>query len=265
MILKKYLILLVTILSMLILSSCQEEKTYDDLRDEFQNHLDNNHELYQERLDFFNTASTETIKSIVMISVNVIPTNTTIRASGVIFDEDETYYYVLTNHHVVYVDQNEQGIYRIFDYQGNIYQASLLTSNPSYDLAILRFTKSIKTLKLVEFSEEDAIKDDNIMIMGYPNIRMVAMTMGAIINYDSLDISSINENIIDVQFDVMISYAPVNYGSSGSLVINEMSKLVGIVFSAYIPANSDISEATFIIPLSKVKEFIALFHGGITT
>lgn len=259
---KKGLLFLMTMLSLLILSGCQEEKTYEDLRQEFQDHLDSNHELYQERLDIFNHASTETIKSIVLISVNVVPTNTTVRASGVIFDEDETYYYVLTNHHVVYVDQNEQGIYRVFDYQGNIYQASLLISDPSYDLAILRFPKTLKVLKLVEFSETDAVIDDNITIMGYPNIRMVAITMGAVVSYDKLDISNINENIIDVHFDVMISYAPVNYGSSGSLVINELSELVGIVFSAYIPSHSDISEATFIIPLSKVKEFINLFLAG---
>jgi S1-C subfamily serine protease len=245
-----------------IISGCQEEKTYEDLFLEFQEHLEANHEIYQEHLDFFNTASTQTIKTIVMVSVNIIPTNALIRASGVIFDEDDTYYYVLTNHHVVHVDENEQAIYRVFDYQGNIYQASLVVSDPSYDLAILKFTKALKTLEIITFSENDAIKDDYIMIMGYPNIRMVAMTMGAVVNYDMIDISNINENIIDVKFEIMISYAPVNFGSSGSLVINGQHALVGIVFSAYIPTNDDISEATFIIPLSKVKEFLVLHNGG---
>jgi S1-C subfamily serine protease len=263
--LKRIFTIFIIITSTFLVSGCQEPTTYEDLLVEFQEHLESNHEIYQEHLDFFNTASTETIKTVVMVSVNVIPTNELIRASGVIFNEDETFYYVLTNHHVVHVDENEQAIYRVLDYQGNIYQASLITSDPNYDLAILKFSKSLKVLKIIEFDYEEAVKDDYLMIMGYPNTKMIAMTMGTVIGYDLIPIPHINENDVNVQFDVMITYAPVNYGSSGSLVINENSSLIGIVFTASIPKNDDISEATFIIPLSKVKEFTELHMGGETS
>lgn len=241
---------------------CEKQKSYEDLMKEFQDHLNDRHELYEERLGFFNTASTETIKTLVMVSVTITPTNRSIRASGVIYKETQTHYYVLTNHHVVHVQDNESATYRVQDYQGNLYQATLIASDPAYDLAILSFTKSFISLDVITLSNANALKNDSIIIMGYPNMRMVSITMGNVINYSLINISHINETVIDIQFEVITTYTPVNFGSSGSLVINESFELIGIVYSAYIPSHSEVSRATFIIPILKVLEYIELVQGG---
>ena len=247
---------------LIILSGCEKQKSYEDLMKEFQDHLDDRHELYTERLDFFNTASTQTIKTLVMVNVSITPTNKSVRASGVIYKDTATHYYVLTNHHVVHVQENENATYRVQDYQGNLYQATLISSDPAYDLAILRFSKSLIPLDAITFSETDAIKNDSIIIMGYPNMRMVSITMGNVINYSLINISHINETLIDIKFEVITTFAPVNFGSSGSLVINQNLELIGIVYSAFIPTHAKVSEVTLIIPVSKVMEYLHLYQGG---
>ena len=243
-----------------MLSGCQVNKTYDDLNNEFQNHLDDYHEIYQKRIDFFNVASTTTVQSIVMINVSIKPTNQLIKASGVVFDQSSTHYYVLTNHHVVETKENETATYRIQDYLGNLFNASLVYTDPNYDLAILSFPKISRQIQIITFSEQNPKLKDHIVIMGYPNIHMIAMTMGTVINYGKISLNPDNTSTINISFEVIITYAPVKPGSSGSLVINENHELVGIVFSAHIPR--EVSDATFIIPVIKVLEFIASAKAG---
>ena len=247
---------------LIILSGCEKQKSYEDLMEEFQDHLDDRHELYAERLDFFNRASTQTIKTLLMVNVTITPTNRSVRASGLIYKETNTHYYVLTNHHVVHVQEGENATYRVQDYQGNLYQATLISSDPAYDLAILVFQKSLIPLEVITFSDTDAIKDDSMIIMGYPNMRMVSITMGNVINYSLINISHINETLININFEVITTFAPVNFGSSGSLVINQDLELIGIVYSAFIPTHAKVSEVTLIIPVSKVKEYLNLNEGG---
>jgi serine protease Do len=135
-------------------------------------------------------------------------------------------------------------------------------SNPNFDLAILAFPKISRQIQLISFGDEDPQVKESIAIMGYPNIKMMAITMGTVINYDTIELPLTESTMLNIDFEVMVTYAPVKPGSSGSLVINENHQLVGIVFSAYFPPYRDISEATFIIPVSQVLAFISLAKEG---
>ncbi len=263
--LKKATILLFIFTMFIFMSGCEKQKSYEDLLEEFQNHLDDRQELYQEQFDFFNTASTQTVKTLVMVNVSITPTNQSKRGSGVIFQESATHYFVLTNHHVVHTEPYESATLRVQDYQGNLYNASLIISDPAYDLAIISFPKSFIPLDMIPLSVLDPEKDESMIIMGYPNMRMVSITMGNLVNYSLVNVPNVNETVINIQFEVIMTFAPVYFGSSGSLVINQNFELIGIVFSAFIPSHSNVSEVTLIIPVSKVTEFINLYQGGITT
>ena len=260
--LKKIDLIITIIIFTIFLSGCQVNKTYDDLNTEFETHLENYREVYEKRIDFFNAISTQVAPAVVIVEANVTPINRIVKGSGVVFSQSETHYHVLTNHHVIYASLSESATYRIQDYLGNFYNASLLYTNSDFDLAILAFPKISRQIRTISFNDEDPEVKENIAIMGYPNIKMMAITMGTVINYDTIVLPQSLSVPINIDFEVMVTYAPVKPGSSGSLVINEDHELVGIVFSAYIPLHKDIAEATFIIPVSQVSTFIQIAIAG---
>ena len=57
------------------------------------------------------------------------------------FTQDDSHFYILTNHHVTYSENAERTTYAVYDYQGNKYLATLVVSDASYDLSILKISK----------------------------------------------------------------------------------------------------------------------------
>ncbi|MDX9691623.1 MAG: serine protease [Acholeplasmataceae bacterium] len=257
------MMLMITLfLSIIVLSACQESKTYDDLKSEFQLHLDSQNEIYENRISFLNEIYDNTLKSVVSITVSIGASNQIIRGTGVIFHESSTHYYVLTNHHVVHNDDGFLAMYRVNDFLGNMFIAHLHFSSAAYDLAIISFSKPSYALSVIDMREQNSRVDEEITILGYPNTRMINVNMGNILAYTKISIDQINSNIIDIQFDILATYTPVKFGSSGSAVIDQNHELVGIVYSAYFLTGFEISNATFIIPIEQVKVFIDLYNGS---
>jgi S1-C subfamily serine protease len=97
-----------------------------------------------------NSISTEVIKANVTVEttsyntiLHITTTKVTGQGSGVIFYENDTTYYVLTNQHVVYKDPSySQQKFEITDYLGNLYTGTLIAGDTNYDLAIVSFKKT---------------------------------------------------------------------------------------------------------------------------
>lgn len=240
------------------LASCNQFKSYDELYDHYQGHLEENQEIYQDMVDRFNDVSNQVIESVVMIEVSRIGSDRIIRGSGVVIGMDETSYYVITNHHVVHADESVTQSYFIFDYLEIKYEAQLITSSPSYDLAVLSIPKLTTELHVISIREDQPIEKTEISILGYPSARTIAITKGYIMYYMPIDITDVGMDVIDLDFDVMVSSAPVKSGSSGSLVIDSNLELVGIVYAGYFSEDASIPELTFAIPITQIHEFLTI-------
>lgn len=240
------------------LSSCNAFKSYDELYDHYQGYLEENHELYQDMVDSFNNVSNQVIESVVMIEVSRTGSDRIIRGSGVVIGMDETSYYVITNHHVVHTDGSVPQTYAAFDYLEVKYVAQLVTSSPSYDLAVLSIPRLSTELSIITIREDEPLEKTEISILGYPSARTIAITKGYIMYYMPIDITDVGMDVIDLDFDVMVSSAPVKSGSSGSLVIDSNLELVGIVYAGYFSEDTSIPELTFAIPTDKIHEFLII-------
>jgi serine protease Do len=164
--------------------------------------------------------------------------NQTSFASSVIFDEDDTYYYGLTNHHVV----NDASAIDAVDYKNKIYQASIVDASEYYDLAIIKFEKSsLNPLHVLKLAETYNINDE-IKAVGYPR-SIFTISNGHI---DIID--TVSER---VTIQVIHHTAEIDHGSSGGALLNLKNQIVGINFGASPEENM-----SYAIPGLKVKQYI---------
>ena len=63
------------------------------------------------------------------------------QGSGVVYDRRGSSYYILTNYHVVNIEERfNTSSHKVYDTKGNEYSAELIASDRNYDLAILKVT-----------------------------------------------------------------------------------------------------------------------------
>lgn len=254
---KRVLFLLLAVVFLITLSACVEVVTYDELDQEYKTYVSNNRELYSTYMDYFNELSTKTVQSVVQVRKNTIPSLSSGTGTGVIFAVDATYYYVLTNNHVIY-STSPSVTYQIVDYKGGVYNATLYAYDGDYDLAIIRFRKYFNVLPLADFALKNPEPENRIAVIGYPNFQINAIVTGKTEGYQRVNIETNGTSVsINVDFDVMITTASVKSGSSGSPVFDRTFRMVGIIYAGNFSTNSDISVYSFVIPIEKVREFIS--------
>lgn len=256
---KKGFIVLLIMLS-LILSSCTWAMSYEDVFATYDEHLQENQETYLERIQFLNRVSNELIKGVVKVKKSSSNLTSVALGSGLVFDEDALYYYVLTNNHVVYDPDIEGSSYTVYDFQNNIYNATYLVGNNDFDLAILRVRKkSYVELNVFVLAEDRMEINTHITTMGYPESQLNAINTGMLLDYGPITID-VPSTVINIDFHVMIADLPVKSGSSGSAAINDNFELVGIIFAGNFTGGSNIADYAFLIPIDKVKEFLTENH-----
>lgn len=243
--------LLLLFVFLFALTACSNEELYEELLGDYQAHLEEQQDTYREINEYLNALSSDVVRSAVAI-YNL--GETTQSGSGVIFDEDRLYYYALTNNHVAYQKPSKSPAYRIHDYLGNSYDASLVYSDSDYDLAVLKFRKSDSDLRLIDFSDRNLEVGEHVAIIGFPARQINAITMGTVNGYERIEISDVDPDIVSIDFDVMSMDAPVKGGSSGSLVVNERYELSGILFAGTITGSN--FTVSYALPLNEVMSFI---------
>jgi S1-C subfamily serine protease len=236
--------------------SCKGIKTTQDLDDEYTMHLDYFKEDYQSKIDYYNTLSTRTVLSVVKIEKTSYSPYSNATGSGVIFTQDDTYFYILTNSHVTYTENSERTTYMVNDYQGNNYSAVLVATDSSYDLSVLRINKRSLIIDNMVFSTHNASIGVRTAILGYPVEQANVITLGEVLSYQEVSIEDALSNVVKVEFPVMITNTPVKPGSSGSVVVNERFQLVGILYAGTFSESGLTSLFAFSIPVEKVIEFL---------
>jgi S1-C subfamily serine protease len=248
----KRVFLLILFALILSLAACNNEERYEELLGDYQAHLEEQQATYQQINQYLNELSSDVVRSAVAI-YNF--GETTQSGSGVVFAEDRLYYYILTNNHVAYQQPVKSPAYRVHDYLGNTYDASLVYFDSNYDLAILKFRKDETELRLIDFAKANLEIDEHVTIIGFPARQINAITMGKVVGYERIEISDVDPDIVSIDFDVMSMDAPVKGGSSGSLVVNENHELSGILFAGTISGSN--FTVSYALPLEEVLSFIA--------
>ncbi len=165
------------------------------------------------------------------------------------------YYYVLTNNHVVY----NLSYFEIRDSYGDIYKATLLSSDSAYDLAVLKF-RSEKSYYIPKFVQENIEVNEKVICLGEPNGLLNTVTLGKVIKYTKVTVDG-DELSLDnggslVEFEVIEHDAPINQGSSGGVVLDYNFNIVGINFAATRETETDKFLSAYAVPSLKVIEFL---------
>lgn len=167
------------------------------------------------------------------------------QGSGFVIKEDEAYYYVLTNKHVLSYDKIENPKVRLYDFEDNVYLGKIVYVSEKYDLALIRISKNEEgLLYVIPFSKSEVKYGDCVFAVGNPNAYHNVVTVGNVMMIGTLDIYD----------DVIKHSAPIKTGSSGSLLINSSLELIGINTWGLKQADSD--ESSGAISLSKINEFL---------
>lgn len=173
--------------------------------------------------------------------------------SGVIYEEDETHYYALSNHHVVY--QPAYSRHQVKDVYGNTHAAELLISDMNYDLAVLKFAKPTYSLPILMLGQENPIVGTSVYPVGFPIGQRNAISGGVVERYRFIAVATVN-----VTFAIIQLNAPVKPGNSGSVLINQELEIIGIIYAGQRDENGEILPVAFAIPLKKIIEFLELYE-----
>lgn len=227
------------------------EKTYLELID------NSGGKNRDEIINIMNYLNNEIVKSNVMItneSKGIFNTKNISSGSGTIISEDDKYYYVLTNNHVIY-SLGYRVSYYVYDYLNNEYSATLLYNDPNYDMALLKFSKDNIDLRVISISSEDSLVGDNIITIGQPLGQRNAITFGEVIKYELVECQNCNINQSNIQYECMHYDAITTNGNSGGMIIDYNYNLVGVVTYGMTSSDGKYMYGAG-SPISKVKEFL---------
>ena len=252
---KMHLLLFITIILMVLLIGCRNHKVDNN------QYVDEYYQEYQLYLEKKLSLETLAFQHAVKIQVEVSDTKT-IFGSGVIFDTEDTYIYILTNYHLVYDTLHHDKIYMI-DHNEVKRQVTFVYGHASYDLAILVFEQVTHEYEALSILDEELIPPYGTYIAGYPKGEMYQFTYATYSQDKRVDLKGEIGDIIDVTFEVMSLNIKSESGSSGSVVYNLDKELIGIVFAG---SNNILDPfETYVIPSTRVIEFIHLYQQYKTT
>ena len=175
--------------------------------------------------------------------------------SGVIISENG---YIATNHHVV----EEGSEFSVLLDDGREYDAKLIGSDPSTDLALLKIDG--KNLPHLSFGDSDSLLvGEWVLAIGNP-FRLYSTVTAGIVSAKSRNINILDDSGIEsfIQTD-----AAVNPGNSGGALVNARGQLMGIN-TAIMTYSGQYEGFSFAIPsnlarkvLEDIREFGSIKRG----
>ncbi len=180
-----------------------------------------------------------------------------VTGSGVIFDEDQSYYYVLTNHHVT---EEEIGYtsrtISVIDCYGTEHTAALVGSMAEYDLSLLRVSKGTSSLTALSFAKATPEIGDTVIAIGQPNGIDNSVTFGEMTKFDKISGDDEKGNL---DFSVIWHDAPMDHGSSGGVLINGDFEIIGINYAIGTSKDNDNFLCGFAVGVDKINEFLSKY------
>jgi S1-C subfamily serine protease len=127
--------------------------------------------------------------------------------------------YLVTNHHVIEYAVSIKAAFA----DGNIFAATLIGSDPSTDIAILKIYGG--DLKPLQFADSDLLQPGQIAIaIGNPMGLQYTVTAG-VVSATGRTLRSNNGRLID---DIIQTDAALNPGNSGGPLVNSEGRVIGV-------------------------------------
>lgn len=180
------------------------------------------------------------------------PTTTAASGSGFILTEDG---YIITNHHVI---EGSDSI-RVSMYDGSVYDAQLVGSDESNDLAVLKVDAQGLTPVIIGDSNKLNV-GDSVIAIGNPLGELTfSLTAGAV--------SAKDRNVTfsnSVTMDLLQTDCAINSGNSGGALFNLYGEVIGITNAKYSSSSgTSIDNIGFAIPINSVwQEIESLLERG---
>ncbi len=165
--------------------------------------------------------------------------------SGVIISEDG---YIVTNNHVV---ENSEKISITLNDKRE-FEASLIGTDPSTDLALLKITA--KELPHITYGNSDELKvGEWVLAVGNP-FNITSTVTAGIVSAKGKNLGIIQDNYRIESF--IQTDAAVNRGNSGGALVNIRGELVGIN-TAIVSPSGGYAGISFAIPVSIVQKVVS--------
>jgi S1-C subfamily serine protease len=145
---------------------------------------------------------------------------------------------LITNKHVV-ADSAEL---QVSTYDGRDIDVTAASTATIADLAVVRTAADLPSYP--ELADADPVRGDQVTVVGYPQGGTLTVTRGQVIGSTT---DPLNENL----GEVLITDAPVEPGSSGSAVLDDGGRVVGVVYAKNAAGQS------FIVPVSTLATLLA--------
>ena len=191
-----------------------------------------------------NAVATKCLPSVV--SINVTTSSSSGVGSGVILDTDGN---ILTNYHVI---EDAQSI-SVSVSDGGSYEATVVGSDESSDLAVIKIDPGDTTLTPMEVGDSSTLAvGDWVMSLGSPFGLEQSVSTGIVSSlYRSTMMTSTSGNTIYT--NLIQTDATINPGNSGGALVDKEGKLVGInsLIESYSGSSSGVG---FAIPANYAVE-----------
>ncbi|MDY0294740.1 MAG: trypsin-like peptidase domain-containing protein [Acholeplasmataceae bacterium] len=199
---------------------------------------------------FFRTPKTSDIPlgmNSSILQITAVSDELTRYGSAVIIDSDDTYYYALTNNHIV----KDAFDIHVMDLHDDSHDAQLINAMATHDLALISFEKLTELYEMeIAVSYQPG---DQIHAMGYPG-GLFTTTGGTITRTMSIE--------GEVLIPVIHHSAMIHHGSSGGALIDSHGYLIGINFA--MKDRDGLFIQSYAIPSSKILEFLEVIGHGLS-
>lgn len=156
--------------------------------------------------------------------------------------------FIMTNKHVCVMGNNAEYTLSLSD--GSSAKARFLIMDTFADLCVLTTKKYIPSLK---FAIKNADQGDKVMTIGAPDGVFPVVLDGNICGYAETNMkNNKDEPDFEIHFRTQVVSVPVYPGSSGSPVLDNNNRVVGVVFAV----RGEKEHIAFIVPVSEVWRFI---------
>ena len=185
-----------------------------------------------------------------VVSIQAALSNGTAKGSGAIVSAKG---YIVTNNHVISGAQQIQ----VTLANGNMYSATLVGTDTTTDLAVIKLDNPPSDLKAVKFADSDKLAvGENVMAIGNPLGYDDTATTG-IVSALNRPVTVTDDNNNEIVTNAVQIDAAINPGNSGGPTFNAAGQVIGINSSIASTATSSDSAGSigigFAIPSNLVK------------
>ena len=166
-----------------------------------------------------------------VVSIQTALSNGTAKGSGAIIDTEG---HIITNNHVISGAQQIQ----VTLANGNMYSATLVGTDATTDLAVIKLDNPPSDLKAVEFADSDKLAvGENVMAIGNPLGYDDTATTG-IVSALNRPVTVTDDNNNEIVTNAVQIDAAINPGNSGGPTFNAAGQVIGINSSIASTATS---------------------------